>query len=454
MSVTGRPPNIILLLTDHFRPDAVGPSTPRLVEMAHRGASFAHAYTASPLCQPARASIISGLYPSQHGLCGNMAAPFGPEQRAGTFMRRLQEAGYRTAMVGRHHYIDGYGVEMDFTKLNGEVAEYGFDDVFQVLNPCEHLYNECEFTYYLRERGVYEQYRDALKHTGDGFPFAEDLYEDAFIGRKACEYVRACDPERPFYLNVGFSGPHPPYWHPGQTHDAAQMRPPVGAPDSDSVRRRRADYMDKCTLIDKYVGEIFDALGERGLLDNTVLVFTSDHGDNLGDYGIWDKRFFYEQSVGVPLILCGPGVPRGARDLTGKLSKQLASHLDLYPTIVRLAGCGRGSLAGRPGLDLLAMLREERGASREEVFSELATCAMIRTAQWKMVFDPEQGGVVQLFHLGVDPREERNLAAAPGYEGVVGDLVQRLLSHRIRLTQYTHDKEEQRLQHVRTPRVE
>jgi len=454
MSEGSAAPNIILILADHFRADAVGASTPNLRALANRGASFEHAYTASPLCQPARASIITGLYPSGHGICGNMAEPLPAEQRADTFMHHLREAGYHTALVGRHHYVDGYGIEgMDFTELDEDIAGFGFDHVFQVLNPCEHAYNECEFTRVLRQKGLHERYIEALGRTGDGFPFEEEYYEDAFIARAACEFVETCDADRPFYLNIGLSGPHPPYWHPGQQHRPEDVPPPIGAPDTGDVRRRRADYMDKCALIDRYVGWVVEALQRRGMLENTVIIFTSDHGDMLGDHGIWDKRHFYEQSAGVPLILAGPGVTVGARGLTGKRSKQLASHLDLYPTILRLAGVDEAPLRRRPGLDLLAMLRDEGGAARDAVFSEVASQVMVRTAGWKLVFDAESG-VEHMYNLRTDLTEERNLAGDPRYDGVAAVLIERLLANRILLTQYTHDKEEQRLQRVRVRRPE
>ena len=168
----------------------------------------------------------------------------------------------------------------------------------------------------------------------------------------------------------------------------------------------------------------------------------------LGDFGLWDKRFFYEQSVGVPLILRGPGVPRGARGLTGKLNRALVSLLDLYPTILRLAGMTpAASRYQRAGQDLLA--RADAASPREAIVAELGTATMIRTANWKLTFDAEQGGIQQLFNLVVDPAEQQNLAGQPGYEHIVNELLTRLLAWRIRLTQYTHDKEERRVQRVR-----
>ena len=449
-------PNIVLILTDHLRPDALGPSMPNVMKLADRGAPFANAYCPSPLCQPSRLSIATGLYPSQHGACGNMSEPISAELRDDTFMHHLQKAGYYTALVGKHHFLDRYGIGMDATDDDEEIGRYGYDHVWQVLGeifaPGDPMHNECRLTHHLREKGIIDEYRETYARNAWGcreFPFEEEDYDDGYIGRMGCGFVRDYAEERPFYLNLSFLGPHPPYWHYGDlSHDPAKVPGPVGAPDSEAVRTRRAHYLDKCSLIDRYVGQLVEVLRERGMLDNTLIVFTSDHGDNLGDYGIWDKRFFYKQSVGVPLVVCGPGVPRGARGLSGKLSKQFASLVDLYPTFLKVAGVDRPSRR-RPGKDLLAMLNEEEGASRDEVYAELGTAVMLRTGNWKLVFDPEQGGVQFLFNLAVDPSEEQNLAGVAGYESVTHELLEKLLALRIRLTQFTHDKEEQRVQRVR-----
>jgi len=447
--MSSRPPNIILILTDHFRRDALGRSTPNLMRLAASGVRFENAYCASPLCQPARVSLVTGLYPSQTGICGNQSHPIPPHLRDDTFMRHLRRAGYQTALVGKHHFIDRWGVGMDVLQDDDEVKRYGFDHVFQVLDDGENRHNDDHYTRYLKAKGLLETFRQSF---GKGFrhPFAEDDTADGFIGRNGIRFIEEYAQERPFYLNLSFVGPHPPLWHPGELqHDPAAMPPAVGAPDDPATRQRRAHYMDKCALIDRYVGRLVEALKSRGLLDSTVIIFTSDHGDNLGDYGIWDKRYFYEQSAGVPLLLCGPGIPKEERMNGPRVSKWLVSHLDLYPTTLRLAGAESPVSRHRAGRDLLAMLHDEAHAGHQAVFAELGTCAMIRTGNWKLVFDPEQGGVQYLFNMAVDPREERNLAGVAGYEPVTLDLLQRMLAHRIRLTQFTHVKEEQRLQRVR-----
>jgi len=382
-----------------------------------------------------------------------MAEPIADTWRDDTFMHHLRREGYHTELIGKHHFIDRYGVEMDVTADDDEIGRYGFDHACQVVDCGENLHNDCRYTHYLRERGLLDKYRRSQKEQawkcGD-YPFPEEDSEDGFIGRKGCELVEEYDGAAPFYLNLSFVGPHPPYWHPGKLHHSAdKMLRPKGESDSESVSLRRAHYMDKCSLIDRYVGRLVEALEQRGMMDNTHIIFTSDHGDNLGDYGIWDKRFFFEQSAGVPLIMAGPQIPRGARGLTGKKSKALVSHVDLYPTILKIAGADAAPLERRPGRDVLAMLHDQPHALRSAAFSQLGTAVMIRTANWKLVFDPEQGGVQHLFNMVTDPSEEANLAGATGYEHVAADLIQSILSHHIRLTQYTHDKEEQRVQRIR-----
>ncbi len=438
-------PNVILIMTDHFRRDALGPSTPNLMSLANQGTRFVNAYCISPLCGPSRVSIITGMFPSQHGVCGNQAEPVHDDLRDSTFMRHLQTAGYYTALIGKHHYLDRYGMYIDHRDDKDELQRYGFDHVFIVADDGENGHNDDEYTHYLKQQGKLDEFRQALAERDNPFehPFSPDDSADGFIGTHGVQFIEGYEGEQPFYLNLSFVGPHPPLWHPTQLeHDPDEMSPPIGAPDDPHTRLRRAHYLEKCALIDDYVGQLVDALKARNQFEKTVFIFTSDHGDNLGDYGIWDKRYFYEQSVGVPFFMCGPGIPQQERLNGPRVSKQLVSHLDLYPTILALAGITPVTQQQRAGLNLLT-----RG--HEAIFAELATSAMIRTGNWKLVFDPEQGGVQYLFNLVVDPQEQNNLAGVAGYEHVMLDLVQQLLAQRIRLTQYTHIKEEQRLQRVR-----
>jgi arylsulfatase A-like enzyme len=452
-------PNIILILTDHFRPDALTQvNTPHLMELASAGTQFTNAYCAAPLCQPSRCSIITGQYPSQHGVCGNQSPQMADYLKSDTFMRRLQRAGYYTALVGKHHYIDRYGIGMNVIDDDETIRSYGFDTVLQVADDGENRHNDDRYTEYLAKKGILEEFRrdfaDGVKRFRH--PFDEEDTADGFIGSNGIRFVEEYAVEKPFYLNLSFVGPHPPYWHPGElTIDPAGMIPPLGAPDSERVRTTRAHYLEKCRLIDRYVGRLRAALDARGMGKDTVIMFTSDHGDNLGDFDIFDKRYFYEQSCGVPLVMAGPGVPSGERMNGPRVSKSLVSHIDFYQTILALAHVRtEHTEVNRPesfrnGKSIIPMVDGMPESRREAVFAELATAVMIRTAGWKLVFDPEQGGVVNLYNLHNDPNELHNLAGVCGYEEITSRLVEKILTHRIHLTQFTHVKEEQRLQSVR-----
>ncbi len=442
-------PNIILILTDHFRRDALRPDlTPHLMRLANQGTRFTNGYSASPLCQPARNCIITGRHAGDNGITGNQQPPLSDALRADTFMHKLRDAGYHTALVGKHHYLDRYGIGMDVTGDNEAIEAYGFDHVFQVQDDGENSHNDDEYTRWLREQGRLEAFREALRSNAGTHPFAPDETADGFIGVHGVRFVEDYDGDKPFYLNLSFIGPHPPFWHPGETRDGLADRMPVkGADDTPALRRQRCRYLEKCALIDSYVGRLLDALDRKGMLDNTVILFTSDHGDMLGNHGIWDKRYFYEESVGVPLFLAGGPIEGEARMCGARLSKALVSHLDLYPTILDLADVPQARHPQRPGRSLLRIL-DASVPGHDHVLAELATAMMIRTGNWKLVFDPQAGGVQQLFNLANDPDECRNLAGEPGYEPVVLDLTQKLLESKIRRSQVTQAKEEQRLQRV------
>lgn len=448
-------PNIILILTDHFRRDAVGKSTPNLMALAKGGVRFTNAYCGAPLCMPSRVTLATGLFPSQTGVCGNQSAPIVIAQRDDTYMNRLQKAGYYTALIGKHHFLDRFGVGMDVRDDDEEIKQYGFDHVFQVVDDGENMHNDDEYTAYLREKGLLDEFRKVYPERAwacKEHPFEPDDTVDGFIGTQAIGWVESYDGDQPFYLNVSFVGPHPPFWHSGPLqHDPASLPDPIGNPDfTDWDKEQKAHYMDRCSVIDGYIGRLIETLEGKGLLDDTVILFTSDHGENAADFGIWDKRFCYEQSWGVPLIMAGPGVPRDERRNGDRVSKSLVSLLDLYPTILALADAEPEISRLRWGRNILRILSDEPGSGHGAVHGELGTAHFMRTGNWKIAYDPEEGGVQHLYNLVADPKELHNLAGVAGYETVTSQLLEQMLAHRIRLTQFTHVKEEQRVQRVRT----
>ncbi len=447
-------PNIVFILTDHFRPDAVGASTPNLKQLAAEGVLFTNAYCAAPLCQPARTSIATGLFPSQTGICGNQSPPVSDKHRDETYMNRLQRAGYHTALIGKHHFIDRYGVEMDVCEDEEEIRRYGFDTVLQVLDDGENVHNRDNYTAYLEQKGLYDEFLKVFPERAwqcKPHPFEPDDTADGFIGSNAVKFIEDYSQAKPFYLNVGFVGPHPPFWHPGKLkHNPNELHDPLGTPFSEEDKIMKAHYMDKCSFIDDYVGKIISALKEKNLYENTLVIFTSDHGENAGDFGIWDKRFCYEQSWGVPLIMSGACITGQQRRCGNRISKSMVSHLDLYPTMLSAAYAEPARSRQRWGKNIFRMLDDEPGSGHREIHAELGTVHMMRNGNWKIAYDPEAGGVQYLFNLQNDPCERINLAGTAGYEAVTARLIEKILSHRIRLTQFTHVKEEQRVQSARS----
>jgi choline-sulfatase len=447
------PSNVLFILCDQMRADALQ-YAPNVRALTERGAEFTNCYSAAPLCQPARACIATGRYPTEHGVCGNMNAPIPEAMRTDTYMAHLQRAGYETMLIGKHHFIDRFNVGMDVTDDDEEIAGFGLDDVWQVVDIYESFHNEDRFTAWLRERGRLERWRELAQSQGQQFyqRLKPEETVDGFIGECALAAIRGHEGSAPFYLNVGFVGPHPPYWAPAdyaERFSPEKMPAPKGVTDPDEIARtksRRALYAAAVALIDDYVGRLVDALEARDMLQDTLIVFTADHGDMLGDFGITDKRWFYEDSARVPLVVAGPGVEPDPR-LGGITCRDLTSSVDLYPTFLQAAGLDHAddTREGRSLLDAGA----DRGPRRERVFSELGTAMMVRDATHKLVYDAEQGGVVQLYDLRRDPDEMINLARVPGYERTEQRLSEALLTRLIGLTHHTHQKERNRVQRVR-----
>lgn len=446
-----RPPHLLLITTDHLRRDAIGCNgsrmarTPNIDRLAARGVSFRYAYTPAPLCMPARVSWVTGLYPHQHGICGNERPPLRPDQRARCFPHRLREAGYRTALVGKHHFFDYYAWQgFDYRSLAPELGEHGFDDVVQVTDLFESEHNDDDFTAWMAGRGRLDAYREAVRRPGPNrheLPLDVPETPDGFIADRALEVLESHPAGQPLFLWTSFVGPHPPYRAP-----AEHLARFEGSGLSGNVLA----YHAMVAGIDDAVGRLTECLARREMLDRTLVIFTSDHGDMLGERGIWDKRWLYDPSVTVPLVVAGPGFGRQEnRQTADKGGKELVSGLDVPMTLLEAAGTLMPeSPIPWPGVPLQRVVRHEPGALRAAVYSEMGTAVMIRTARWKLCFDPEQGGVTALFCLATDPGEVTNLADDPAHAGVRAQLTSALLSWRIRTTAYTELKEYHRLQEV------
>ncbi len=443
-----RPPNIVFIITDQQRFDTIAAlgydhvDTPNLDRLVNEGTTFTRTYVSAPSCSPSRSSLFTGVYPHTLGVLRN------EDLWQHSWVELLAEAGYRCTNVGKMHTAPWE-------------SPIGFHDRTVVENkdrdhpsvPFYHdQWDKALWSHGLRKptRTVHREepeYRERLGAFEWTLP--DDMHSDNFVGAHARWWLESYPGTEPFFLQVGFPGPHPPYDPVSRHLDAYRDRDvplPVRTPedlasqptalkelrahhqanDHDSVvhladptdeqsRRQRRHYYANITQIDEQVGLLMEALEARKALDDTVIIFTSDHGDCLGDHGHSQKWTMYEPSVRVPAIIWGPG----RRIQPGQRVEALTAMMDLGPTVLELAG-----ITPPPWMEAQSLLPALRGAEwlgRTHVFSEHAKdliltgtelMTMVRGDRWKYVefVDSDEG---QLFDLATDPNEERSLWDSP-----------------------------------------
>ncbi len=451
-------PNILILMTDQQRADCLGCAghpqlrTPNMDRLAAEGVRFSHACTDSPLCMPARNSFITGQRVHRHGVWGN-----GGELPAGyeSFFLRLQQAGYYTAHIGKSHYYPHGDVHM--REREPWMRRRGFDHVDEIGGPLATCWNtESRMTDRWRKKGLYEIYKqDYEKRFEHGrhkavwpSPLPVEEHADSYVGRRAVEFMTGYDAEQPFCAFVGFGGPHEPWDAPG---DYATMYDPTGTPahippqaaepgpwvpehaarwqtvgrrddlTEDLIRRFRANYYGKISLIDHWFGRIFEACERRGFMEDLVVIFWSDHGDMLGDHGRVYKTRFYESAVRVPFIVRAP------RIVSGSVSPALTQTVDIMPTVLEAAGVPLPE--DGDGLSLWPVLRDPDADFRDAALSEVRSAdsnnAMIRTERWKLAAH-QDGTPYMLHNLQEDPHELSNMIGHPDCAAVQERLQARL----------------------------
>jgi choline-sulfatase len=433
-------PNILIILPDELRADALGCAghpvyrTPNVDRIAREGVRFTNAYCTGPLCMPARASMISGLYPHNHGVQENAGSLPADDE---SYARLLRDAGYATAYIGKTHFgSDAPG--RDFVSHEAFVQRRGFDHVHQIPGPAALTKTDNHLTRRWAQLGLLEKYREdyrrRAKDDGAGAwasPLPLEEFADSYVGEKAEEWLRGYQDAKPFLLVVGFGGPHPPFDAPepyASMYDPDTIPhpiPPEEVPgDWDRKVRiakvRMANYGGKIALIDDRVGRILSILDERGWTENTLVIFLSDHGEMGGDHGRYHKSVFFESSARIPFMVRWP-----AALPAGTTVDALIEQLDLFATVVEAGGAPPSERAF--ARSLLPLARGDSDAeARDAVFSELKKQIMIRTERHKYVVDAAGRGA-QLFDLQEDPSEHRNLMGQAGTEGVERELRERML---------------------------
>lgn len=433
-------PNILLVTTDQWPGHLLGIAghpviqTPTLDELARCGRRFVNAHSECPVCVPARRSLMTGQSPRQHGdrvYDDQLAMP-----RAGTLAQSFGAAGYQTFGVGKLHVFpqrDRIGFDDVLLDEEGR-AQYGVMDDYEI---------------FLGDRGHPGQQFDHGMST-DGYVhrawhLPEDLHVTNWATQGMIRQIKRRDPTRPGFWYLSYRHPHPPLV-PLQAYLDLYRDLDIDAPLTDdwaktgplpwsvASKRQRGDkyspaqvagirraFYALCTHIDHQLRLVIGTLREEMLLSNTVILFTSDHGDMLGDHGLWAKSLFYQGSVNIPMILVGrPGdtaVGAGVED------DRLVTLADVMPTLLSLAGLPLPE--GADGRPMLAT------PPRETVYAEIGTDAgatrMVRDARFKLVYYAT-GNARQLFDMQDDPQESRDLAPDPAHAAVLDRLTAQLIA--------------------------
>lgn len=424
-----RRPNIIFLLTDDQRADTLGCMgnslirTPHIDRLAKRGVTFDNAFVTTAICMTSRASILTGQYAARHGIW-DFSKSFTPQQLAATYPALLKAAGYHVGIIGK------WGV--------GDPPRDVFD--YDRMFPGQGSY--------LIER--------------DG----QQIHLTKLMGDQALEFLSGAPADRPFALSISFKAPHvqdsasvndqPFRYDPAHEswYEDVTIPPPKLAaslyydrlPDflKNSENRARwaarfwgparyqecvKGYYRLITEVDDEVGRIVAELEKRSLADNTVIIFTSDHGFYLGEYGFAGKWYAHDVSIRVPLIVCDP---RLAASRAGTRSDATVLNIDLAPTLLALAGLPAPQQA--QGSNLMPLVAGEEPAWRSEFFYEhhfehprIPPSEAVRTLRWKyMRFTDSEPLYEELYDLADDPLEEFNLAAAPEHAATLQQMRDKL----------------------------
>lgn len=421
-------PNILIFMVDQLNgtlfPD--GPAgflhAPHLKALAARSVRFANTYTASPLCAPARASFMSGQLPSRTRVYDN-AAEFGSD--IPTYAHHLRRAGYHTALSGKMHFVGPDQLHGFEERLTTDIypADFGWTPDYR--RPGERI----DWWYHnlgsVTGAGVAEitnqlEYDDEVAH---------------HAGAKLYDLARR-QGGRPWCLTVSFTHPHDPYvarrrfWDlyedcpaldpvvppiPFEAQDPHSKRLMLASDhdrshvSAEDVRRSRRAYFANISYVDEKIGDLLDILARCRMADDTIVVFLSDHGDMLGERGLWFKMNFFEGSARVPLMIAAPGLAPGRFDAP-------ASTLDVLPTLAELAGLDlAGVMPWTDGESLVPVAggRTARSAVPMEYAAEgsQAPLVALRDGPWKLVLCELDPPI--LTNLDDDPHERRNRAGDP-----------------------------------------
>ena len=428
--------NILFVMTDQQRSDTIRAlgnreiRTPVLDSLVQHGIAFRNCYTPAPVCVAARSATITGRPPHLNGCTSNNESPLHLQ----SVMQVLRDCGYRTHGIGKMHF----NPQLD--------ALWGFDSRDISEEGARHPHSRNDFHDYLDANGyghVLEPQglRSEMYYIPQPSQLPAQHHHSTWVADRAIDFLDQRDREQPFFLWTSFIKPHPPFespvpWH--KLYRAADMLPPQRPEGFENLlnywnhHQNRYKYRDKgydemlfraikamyyacISFIDFNLGRILAALGDD--IENTVILYTADHGELLGDYGSVGKRSMLNPAVKVPLILRAPGI-----EARGRQIDQPVSLLDIFPTFAAVAGSGSPPPSPE-GRDLFTVAAG--ACQRDFVYSQYSEgntgLYMIAGRDWKYIYsaaDRKQW----LFDLRIDPRETKNWAGNPRYAGILQEM--------------------------------
>jgi arylsulfatase A-like enzyme len=449
-------PNILFIMVDEMRWNAMGCAgnpivrTPNLDRLAREGTRFATAYTCAPVCVPSRYCFFTSRYAHVHGSTDNSTPP-----QAGQVLlpSLLKHHGYQTAISGKLHFLP-------------PEQEYSFDCFWSFSNEGPGKLQS------------WPQYMDAKHGKGSArrlvpgsqpfpddplgkdlgkLPYPKEDSQTFWITDRAMDFLSQRDRQKPFFLFVSYLDPHSPsqlcepYW---SMYDAGSM-PSPRIPES--VKKQRAEavrndargggrhlidseamaraltaaYYAKVTMVDDNVGRLLQQVESMGLSDDTIIVFTADHGNMLGDHGRWFKGVMYEGSSRIPLMIRAPRSSAFAAAFNrGKVVDEMVENIDVMPTLMEMIGKPLPAAPGFQGTSLVNLTAGQQTSWKPAIFAERGSM-MIRTARHKLIKNQQRdiregAGLYELYDLVNDPDENVNLIDEPACASLVTELKARL----------------------------
>jgi len=436
-------PNILFIISDDLTTTAVSSYentagyTPNIDQLASEGTRFTRAYCQYPVCGPSRASMMSGYYPHATGTFGYISGRenIGPDKKM--WPQLFKENGWFTARVSKIFHM---GVPIDIEKgSNGTDDALSWDERYNSQGPEWTAAGEAElvqnnpFGLLPRKGG---NAMTIVKADGDDL-----VHSDGKTADKASELIRM-HKDKPFFLAVGLVRPHVPFVAPKPYFERFPYEqvvlPPKVQGDWDDIPERGINYVTtlnaqmtegqqkkaiaayyaSVSYMDAQVGKILNTLKEEGLEDNTIVIFTSDHGFHLAEHDFWMKVSLKEESVRVPLIVKIPGKK-------AQVSDSFVELIDLYPTIAELAGVKLEDEI--QGISFVPTLDDPTIRTREMAFSvntyKGGHAFLLRNDKWALtLYDEDGGSGIELFDMQHDPKQFNNLADFPAYEDIVAQL--------------------------------